>query len=84
MVLHFKTRNVINCSCWPLCLGVWFSRFMDTELHVCAASRHAVGLETPIVNYFLFSLAEVPWSWTKLKFWDVSIRIKIWKEEIER
>lgn len=57
---------------------------MDTELHVCAASRHAAGLETPIVNYFLFSLAEVPWSWTKLKFWDVSIRIKIWKEEIER
>lgn len=36
------------------------------------------------MNYLLFSLAEVPWSWTKIKFWDVSIWIKIWKEEIER
>lgn len=36
------------------------------------------------MNYLLFSLAEVTWSWTKIKFWDVSIWIKIWKEEIER
>ncbi|KAM6228470.1 phospholipid-transporting ATPase FetA-like [Spheniscus humboldti] len=27
---------------------------------------------------------EIPWSWTKINFWDVSIWIKIWKEEIER
>jgi len=40
---------------------------MDTELHVCAAPSHAVGLETPIVTYLLFSLAEIPWSWTKIK-----------------
>lgn len=58
--------------------------FLGTGLYECAASCHAMGLETPIVNYLLFSLAEVPWSWTKIKFWDVSIWIEIWKEETER
>lgn len=84
MVLHFRTCYVINCSCWPRWFGVWFSHFMGTELHACGASCHALGLETPTVIYLLFSLAEVPWSWIKIKFWDVSIWIEIWKEEIER
>lgn len=79
MVLRFKTHYVIKWGWWPWCSGVCFSHFTSTELHV-----HIAGVETPIVNYLLFSLAEIPWSWTKIKFWDVSVWIKIWKEEIER
>lgn len=38
----------------------------------------------PTLTSLLFCLAEIPWSWTKIKLGDVSIWIKIWKEEIER
>lgn len=67
---------MLNCGCWLQSLEICFPHLFGIELHVCAA--------VCVMNRLLFSLAEVPWSWTKIKFWDVSVWIKIWKEEIER